>query len=592
MDDRMEDDRIGDLALRGLIGSGARGAVWRAERRGSPGRVLAVKLVDPERPAPARGSADTGGSRAADDSSGDGGARARAPQGAALDGIVTAMRNAATALRGVAHPALLPIEDVEVVGPGMIAVVLPYVAGGSLDDVLATRADRSLPPPLVVRLGADLADALAAAHAAGLRHGSLAPHDLLFDADGQVRLAGVGLADALEPQDPHPAAALRGAQLEDVRALAGLLADVVAVDAVLGPSPLRELLEQAATAPADDVDDGADRPLDAALLASRLQALADALPSPCNPVGQRSPGPEGTLGTAAEEGSTRLGPASPGSATPATTTSVGKVWGWRRRLGQAIRRGRELRPAVGASRPRGRASRDRSTRAGPRQPAWVRPVVATIVLLAATVVAAHGARSNVDPAAHDQADAAHAPPAPPGSDGPSGARPTPLVANPPPDAGPTPPATTSTDRVPDDAPRSVLRVPPAPCDRTARPPTSVRAGASQQVAIVDLDARGCGASVSYERGQLRVRDPDGRVDRFEVRGMDEDAVLLAGDWNCDGHEGIALYLPATGEALRVDRLPEPGGEMRAVTEPTRVRRGVASVRVDAAGCAELVVAPP
>jgi hypothetical protein len=590
MDDRMEDDRIGDLALRGLIGSGARGAVWRAERRGSPGRVLAVKLVDPERPAPARGSADTGGSRAADDSSGDGGARARAPQGAALDGIVTAMRNAATALRGVAHPALLPIEDVEVVGPGMIAVVLPYVAGGSLDDVLATRADRSLPPPLVVRLGADLADALAAAHAAGLRHGSLAPHDLLFDADGQVRLAGVGLADALEPQDPHPAAALRGAQLEDVRALAGLLADVVAVDAVLGPSPLRELLEQAATAPADDVDDGADRPLDAALLASRLQALADALPSPCNPVGQRSPGPEGTLGTAAEEGSTRLGPASPGSATPATTTSVGKVWGWRRRLGQAIRRGRELRPAVGASRPRGRASRDRSTRAGPTRPAQVGAAVATIALLAAAAVAGHGARVTADPAARNPTDAAHAPPAPAGSDAPPGARPTPPVANPSPDARPTSPATASADRLPGNDARSGLRVPPAPCDRVARPPTGARA--SQQVAIVDLDARGCGVSVSYEGGQLRMTDPDGRVERFEVSGMDDDAVLLAGDWNCDGHEGIALYLPATGEALRFDRLPEQGGEVRALTEPTRVLHGLASVQMDAAGCAELVVAPP
>ena len=588
-DDGMEVDRIGDLALRGLIDPGSHGEVWRAERRGSPGRVLAVKLVDPGRPAPARSPADER-SRAGIDSGGDGGERARAPQRTALDRIVTALRDAAAALRGVAHPALLTIEDVEVVGTGMIAVVLPYVAGGSLDDVLAMRADRSLPPQVVVHLGADLAGALAAAHAAGLRHGSLSPHDLLFDADGQVLLGGVGLADALEPWDPHPAAALREAQLEDVRALAGLLADVLAGDAGLGPNPLRELLEQAATAPEDGVDVDADRPIDAGLLASRLQALRDALPTARNPVGQRCPGPVGILVAAPEGSSPRATPASPKSAAPATTTSVGNVWRWRRRLGRGSRRGRERRPPVGTSRPHARRSRDRPTRAGPTRPARVGAAVATIALLAAAAVAGHGARVTADPAARNPTDAAHASPAPAGSDAPPSARPTPPVANPSPDARPTSPATASADRLPGNDARSGLRVPPAPCDRVARPPTGARA--SQQVAIVDLDARGCGVSVSYEGGQLRVTDPDGRVERFEVSGMDDDAVLLAGDWNCDGHEGIALYLPATGEALRFDRLPEQGGEVRALTEPTRVLHGLASVRMDAAGCAELVVAPP
>ena len=98
--------------------------------------------------------------------------------------------------------------------------------------------------------------------------------------------------------------------------------------------------------------------------------------------------------------------------------------------------------------------------------------------------------------------------------------------------------------------------------------------------------------VSYDRGQLRTVSPAGHVERFAVTGVAADAVLLAGDWDCDGHEGIALYVPSSGETLRFDRLPEPGEEVRAVTEPTGVLHGAASVRVDADGCAELVVGPP
>jgi hypothetical protein len=123
------------------------------------------------------------------------------------------------------------------------------------------------------------------------------------------------------------------------------------------------------------------------------------------------------------------------------------------------------------------------------------------------------------------------------------------------------------------------------------PPES-RTDANRQLARIDLDARGCGQPVVFDGRFLEVFGPHGQAQRFQVAGAPREAALLVGDWDCDGHEGIALYLPSSGETLRFDRLPEPGGEVRTVTASTHVIDGTATVLVDAAGCAEVEVVPP
>ncbi len=591
------DDATGDLALRSLIGLGRRGAVWRAERRGAPGRVLAVKIVDTPSPVSLR---DPGGdgTRVVEASTRSGPDRTRPPHHRELDRIVTQLREAAAALRGTAHPALLSIDDVEVVRD-RIAVVMPYVAGGSLHDVLVARAGGRLPPDAVARLGADLASALAASHATGLRHGDLSSHDILFDVDGQVLLGGVGFADALRPSGPHPAEPSVEARGDDVRALARLLAGIVEDDERLGSSRLRELLGAATASPEDDPADDADRPTDAAFLAARLQTLRDTLPAPRSTAAQQRPRPASSLEATPANGATGATRASPEVAGPIRTASTGDL-GWTRLVGRGSRPGPDVRPPGLVMRLHPRAARDRPARGGlasrrrpatarrrpvrgePSRPlAWIGTAAAAIVILTLAVAAGHDARSTPGPAArHVDADEGAAAPA------------APAVTDAPADAAPTPLAATPTGRDPATGAPSVFRAPPEPCPGVALPPLDGRTGSGQQLIGVDLEARGCGMPVSYDRGQLRTVSPAGHVERLAVTGVAADAVLLAGDWDCDGHEGIALYVPSSGETLRFDRLPEPGEEVRAVTEPTGVLHGAASVRVDADGCAELVVGPP
>lgn len=270
--------------------------------------------------------------------------------------------------------------------------------------------------------------------------------------------------------------------------------------------------------------------------------------------------------------------------------------GGTRLVGRGSRPGPDVRPPGVVSRLHRRAARERPARGEPprrrpatarrrparREPsrplAWIGTAAAAIVILTLAVATGHDARSTPGPAArHVDADEGAAAPA---------------VTDAPTDAAPTRLAATPAGRDPATGAPSVLRAPPEPCPGVALPPRDGRTGSGQQLIGVDLEARGCGMPVSYDRGQLRTASPTGHVERFAVTGVGADAVLLAGDWDCDGHEGIALYVPSSGETLRFDRLPEPGEEVRAVTEPTGVLHGAASVRVDADGCAELVVGPP
>lgn len=75
---------------------------------------------------------------------------------------------------------------------GAIFMITEYLDGGSLEDVLAS--GRVLSIDDVARLGRDVAGALSYLHANGFVHGELSPSELVFDAEGQVRVTDVALA--------------------------------------------------------------------------------------------------------------------------------------------------------------------------------------------------------------------------------------------------------------------------------------------------------------------------------------------------------------------------------------------------------------
>jgi serine/threonine-protein kinase len=104
-------------------------------------------------------------------------------------------------LSSVRHPALLAVYDLGVEDDtvGLVTELLP--GGPSLGEQLAMRGP--IAPAAAATMAADLADALAAIHAADLVHGGVNARNILGSADGRARLldlATVRLARRLIPR--------------------------------------------------------------------------------------------------------------------------------------------------------------------------------------------------------------------------------------------------------------------------------------------------------------------------------------------------------------------------------------------------------
>lgn len=112
--------------------------------------------------------------------------------------FVDRFRREAIAAARLAHPAIVSIFDTYS-GEGMEAIVMELVHGITLRQKL----DRNdgLPPVEVVRIGAQVADALAVAHQSRLVHRDIKPANILLCDDDRVMVADFGIAKLDEGGD-------------------------------------------------------------------------------------------------------------------------------------------------------------------------------------------------------------------------------------------------------------------------------------------------------------------------------------------------------------------------------------------------------
>ncbi len=109
------------------------------------------------------------------------------------------LRDEAAVLADLDHPHIVRVFDVLDDGDD-VAIVMPLARGGSLRDLLAERG--RLAPGQVVAVLAPVAAALGSAHRRGVLHGDVKPANILFTSDGEPLLSDFGVARSLATASP------------------------------------------------------------------------------------------------------------------------------------------------------------------------------------------------------------------------------------------------------------------------------------------------------------------------------------------------------------------------------------------------------
>ena len=149
--------RIGKYEIRGVLGQGGAGVVYRAFQP-DLGREVALKaLVAGEHGSPE---------------------------------LLKRFLREARAAAGLSHPGVVQVYDFGAEG-SLHYIVMELVPRGSLAELLRKRRLR---PDEALRLALRVAEALEAAHARGLVHRDVKPSNILLDAQGRPKLADFGLA--------------------------------------------------------------------------------------------------------------------------------------------------------------------------------------------------------------------------------------------------------------------------------------------------------------------------------------------------------------------------------------------------------------
>jgi serine/threonine protein kinase/tetratricopeptide (TPR) repeat protein len=145
--------------IQDLLGRGGMGNVYRATDT-QTGEIVAVKALNPE-------------------------ILARDPS------LLERFVREGKALRQLNHPNIVRMVAA-VEEEGHHYLVMEYVGGGSLQDLLAT--NERLPNERVIQIALEVADALTRAHHLGIIHRDLKPANVLLAEDGTPRLTDFGIA--------------------------------------------------------------------------------------------------------------------------------------------------------------------------------------------------------------------------------------------------------------------------------------------------------------------------------------------------------------------------------------------------------------
>jgi Tol biopolymer transport system component len=103
----------------------------------------------------------------------------------------------ARAASALSHPNILTIYDIGS-SNGTVYIAMELVEGGTLKDLTASGP---VPTRKLLELGTQIADGLAAAHAAGIVHRDLKPANVMISKHGFAKILDFGLAKLVTPED-------------------------------------------------------------------------------------------------------------------------------------------------------------------------------------------------------------------------------------------------------------------------------------------------------------------------------------------------------------------------------------------------------
>ncbi|MCR9246662.1 MAG: serine/threonine protein kinase [bacterium] len=159
-------ERLGDFVLDRPLAAGGMGEVYLAHHS-ELGTRVAIKLMSP-------------------------------PLGEDAAAMRERFAREARLQAAVDHPGVVRVLECDVFGDRPY-LVLEFVSGKSLRELLA---DGPVPVAEAARLGAEVADVLAAAHACGVLHRDIKPENVLRSEDGRVRVLDFGIARARDGDNP------------------------------------------------------------------------------------------------------------------------------------------------------------------------------------------------------------------------------------------------------------------------------------------------------------------------------------------------------------------------------------------------------
>jgi serine/threonine-protein kinase len=160
---------VGRYVLREEIGRGAMGEVWRAEDP-NIGRAVAVKIL-------------------------------RVPEGLSAAQVTDWEQRfiqEARAAGVLSHPGIVTVHDVGMTLDDRPFIVMELVEGASLDAIL--QEGPRPPAQACLEWGAQVAEALHAAHDRGIVHRDVKPANILIDQEGRSRITDFGIARLAESE--------------------------------------------------------------------------------------------------------------------------------------------------------------------------------------------------------------------------------------------------------------------------------------------------------------------------------------------------------------------------------------------------------